>query len=110
MLPAVEERLGDVIASQAFGAGDMRGARRAIASGLALSLVVTPVLMAGVYALIPLLGVIARNPDFQALARAYGAAAVRAGDATQLTGAIRDAFERQGPTLIEIIATAFAPG
>jgi len=54
--------------------------------------------------------VIARNPDFQALARAYGAAAVRAGDATQLTGAIRDAFERQGPTLIEIIATAFAPG
>ena len=59
---------------------------------------------------IPLTGVIARNPDFLALARAYGAAAVRAGDATQLTGAIREAFERQGPTLIEIIATAFAPG
>jgi 5-guanidino-2-oxopentanoate decarboxylase len=57
---------------------------------------------------IPLTGVIARNPDFQALARAYGAAAAHAADATALTAAIRAAFDRSGPTLIEVTAASFA--
>jgi thiamine pyrophosphate-dependent acetolactate synthase large subunit-like protein len=55
-----------------------------------------------------LTGVIARNPDFQALAKACGAFAVRVGDAHSLSEAIRDAFNRQTPTLIEAWAPDFA--
>jgi thiamine pyrophosphate-dependent acetolactate synthase large subunit-like protein len=53
---------------------------------------------------IPPLGVVAKNPDFVALARACGAAAVTARDAHALTEALRKALDRPGPTLIEIIA------
>ncbi|MDB6083725.1 MAG: decarboxylase [Gammaproteobacteria bacterium] len=59
---------------------------------------------------IPLTGVIARNPDFLALAGAYGAAAARAGDAHALIEAIRKALDASGPTLIEIVAAEFRPG
>jgi 5-guanidino-2-oxopentanoate decarboxylase len=58
---------------------------------------------------IPLTGVIARNPDFIALAKAYGASATRVGDAHALTHAIRAAFDQAGPTLIEIVAAKFTP-
>jgi 5-guanidino-2-oxopentanoate decarboxylase len=58
---------------------------------------------------IPLTGVIACNPDFIALAKAYGAAAARVGDADALTHAIRAAFDEAGPTLIEIVAAKFTP-
>jgi len=58
---------------------------------------------------IPLTGVIARNPDFVALGLAYGAAAVRVTDAHALTEAIRAAFTRSGPTLIEVVAPQFSP-
>jgi 5-guanidino-2-oxopentanoate decarboxylase len=56
---------------------------------------------------IPLTGVIARNPDFQALARACGAAAASPGDPAALSAAIREALNREGPTLIEINAQTF---
>jgi 5-guanidino-2-oxopentanoate decarboxylase len=55
------------------------------------------------------IGVVARNPDFAALAGAYGAAAVRAQNAADLTIAIRNALERAGPTLIEVVDTDFFP-
>jgi 5-guanidino-2-oxopentanoate decarboxylase len=58
-------------------------------------------------AAIPLTGVIARNPDFVALAIAYGAAADRVANAPALTEAIRAAFNRSGPTLIEVLAGRF---
>jgi thiamine pyrophosphate-dependent acetolactate synthase large subunit-like protein len=58
---------------------------------------------------IPLTGVIGRNPDFVALAQAYGSAAVRVHDAAALTEAIRAAFLRSGPTLIEVVAGDFVP-
>lgn len=44
--------------------------------------------------------VIARNPDFVALGKAYGAAAVAPGNADELTKALSQAFEHNGPTLI----------
>jgi 5-guanidino-2-oxopentanoate decarboxylase len=56
---------------------------------------------------IPPTGVIARNPDFVALARACGAAAVRARTASALTEAIRTALNYAGPTLIEAHASDF---
>jgi 5-guanidino-2-oxopentanoate decarboxylase len=56
---------------------------------------------------IPPTGVIARNPDFVALAQACGAAAVRARTAHALTEAIRVALDRPGPTLIEAVASDF---
>lgn len=43
-----------------------------------------------------------RNPDFMALARAFGAHAVRPESLEGLTGAIREAFDAGGPTLIEV--------
>ena len=43
-----------------------------------------------------------RNPDFMALARAFGAHAVRPDSLEGLTGAIREAFDAGGPTLIEV--------
>ncbi len=51
---------------------------------------------------IPPLGVIARNPDFQALARACGVRAVRIRGDEGLTAAVREALAANGPTLIEI--------
>jgi acetolactate synthase-1/2/3 large subunit/5-guanidino-2-oxopentanoate decarboxylase len=52
--------------------------------------------------------VIGRNPDFIALAKAYGAAAVRVQEAAALTAALRAALMAGGPTLIEIIAEKFS--
>jgi 5-guanidino-2-oxopentanoate decarboxylase len=56
---------------------------------------------------IPQLGVIGRNPDFVALARAYGAEGYRVRDAAALTDAIRTALTHPGPTVIEAIASSF---
>jgi 5-guanidino-2-oxopentanoate decarboxylase len=56
---------------------------------------------------IPQLGVIGRNPDFVALAHAYGAEGYRVHDAAALTDAIRTALSQAGPTLIEVIASSF---
>ncbi len=56
---------------------------------------------------IPQLGVIGRNPDFVALARAYGAEGYRVRDAAALTDAIRTALTHEGPTVIEAIASSF---
>ncbi len=51
---------------------------------------------------IPEIGVHARNPDFLALARAYGAEAVRADSLAALADALQSALVANGPTLIEI--------
>lgn len=56
---------------------------------------------------IPPLGVVGRNPDFLALATAYGAGAVRARDPLALSTAIESALVRTGPTLIEVVDTDF---
>jgi thiamine pyrophosphate-dependent acetolactate synthase large subunit-like protein len=56
---------------------------------------------------IPPTGVIGRNPDFQLLARSYGAAATQVRDAAALTAAVRAALVEPRPTLIEIIAADF---
>jgi 5-guanidino-2-oxopentanoate decarboxylase len=56
---------------------------------------------------IPQLGVIARNPDFVALARAFGAEGCRVHDAAALAAAIRSALRLGGPTLIEVVASSF---
>lgn len=54
------------------------------------------------------IGVVARNPDFVALAGAYGARGVRIGGAADLTAEVAAALRRDGPTLIEVDASAFA--
>jgi 5-guanidino-2-oxopentanoate decarboxylase len=56
---------------------------------------------------IPQLGVIGRNPDFIALAKACGAEAYRVRDPAALTEALRTALSHAGPTLIEVIASDF---
>jgi 5-guanidino-2-oxopentanoate decarboxylase len=56
---------------------------------------------------IPELGVVARNPDFVALARACGAEACRVQGPAALTEALRTALSQGGPTLIEVIAASF---
>jgi 5-guanidino-2-oxopentanoate decarboxylase len=56
---------------------------------------------------IPPTGVVGENPDFSALAKAYGAHAVRVRDANALTTALRTALDAGKPTLIEIIAESF---
>jgi len=43
-----------------------------------------------------------RNPDFLALAKAFGAGAKRPKSLKGITGAIKDAFKADGPTLIEV--------
>ncbi|HTT02953.1 MAG TPA: 5-guanidino-2-oxopentanoate decarboxylase [Steroidobacteraceae bacterium] len=53
------------------------------------------------------LGVVARNPDFIALARACGAEAVRVSTLTVLGERIRAALERRGPTLLELVSSDF---
>jgi 5-guanidino-2-oxopentanoate decarboxylase len=56
---------------------------------------------------IPPTGVIGRNPDFVALARAYGAHAERARGPQELTAAIRAALLRRGPTVLEAAEADF---
>jgi 5-guanidino-2-oxopentanoate decarboxylase len=56
---------------------------------------------------IPPTDVVARNPDFVALARACGAGAARANNASQLTEAVHGALHASGPTLIEVPAADF---
>jgi thiamine pyrophosphate-dependent acetolactate synthase large subunit-like protein len=51
---------------------------------------------------IPELGVRQRNPDYLALARAFGAEAVRPDSLAALQAAITTAFSAGGPTLIEV--------
>jgi acetolactate synthase-1/2/3 large subunit/5-guanidino-2-oxopentanoate decarboxylase len=46
--------------------------------------------------------VVAKNPDFLALARAYGAGAVAPVTLEDLTRAVLDAFEAEGPTIIHV--------
>jgi thiamine pyrophosphate-dependent acetolactate synthase large subunit-like protein len=57
---------------------------------------------------IPELGVIARNPDFVALAHACGAEGYRVHGPAALTDALRTALGHGGPTLIEVVAASFA--
>jgi 5-guanidino-2-oxopentanoate decarboxylase len=54
------------------------------------------------------IGVVARNPDFVALAHACGAAAARVRDAGALAAELHSALARPGPTLLEVDATDFA--
>jgi 5-guanidino-2-oxopentanoate decarboxylase len=54
--------------------------------------------------------VAARNPDFQALARACGARAIQVTNPYGLTQAVRAALERPGPTLIEALESEFLAG
>ena len=54
------------------------------------------------------IGVVARNPDFVALAEAWGARGLRVDRAAGLTAAVRASLGHQGPTLIEVDAAAFA--
>lgn len=60
-------------------------------------------------AAIPPTGVVARNPDFVALAQACGAHGQSVRSATELAGAISAALRRHGPTLIEVNEGEFAP-
>ena len=53
------------------------------------------------------LGVVARNPDFVALARACGAEGYRVHDPPALTDAVRTALAQAGPTLIDVVASSF---
>jgi 5-guanidino-2-oxopentanoate decarboxylase len=55
------------------------------------------------------IGVTARNPDFAALAGAYGAHAVRAKTPVALIDSIRHALTCAVPTLIEVVDTDFFP-
>jgi 5-guanidino-2-oxopentanoate decarboxylase len=52
-------------------------------------------------------GVIGHNPDFPALARAYGAHAERTRGPRELTEAIRSALLRPGPTVLEAVEADF---
>jgi 5-guanidino-2-oxopentanoate decarboxylase len=56
---------------------------------------------------IPPTDVVARNPDFVALARACGAHGLQVKDARTLAEAVRSALGAKGPTLIEAVAAAF---
>jgi len=58
---------------------------------------------------IPPIGVVARNPDFVALAHACGAHAVRTRGPAALTEAIGAALLRRGPTLLEAAEADFLP-
>jgi thiamine pyrophosphate-dependent acetolactate synthase large subunit-like protein len=54
------------------------------------------------------IGVVARNPDFVALAGACGAVGVRVSGAGMLEAEVRAALARPGPTLIEVDAGRFS--
>jgi 5-guanidino-2-oxopentanoate decarboxylase len=58
---------------------------------------------------IPATGVVGRNPDFAALAAAYGAHGARVRDPEELISGIREALRRRGPTLLEAVDTDFVP-
>src|SRR5262249_1062002 len=51
---------------------------------------------------IPEIAVKARNPDFQALARAFHCRARRPASLAQLTPSLSESFRAEGPTLIEV--------
>jgi thiamine pyrophosphate-dependent acetolactate synthase large subunit-like protein len=51
--------------------------------------------------------VVARNPDFVALARACGASGARLPDAASLEAALQAALAHPGPTLLEVDAADF---
>ena len=51
--------------------------------------------------------VVARNPDFVALAHACGAEGLRTHGAAELTEALRNALRHPGPTLLEVVDTDF---
>jgi 5-guanidino-2-oxopentanoate decarboxylase len=53
------------------------------------------------------IGVLARNPDFVALAHACGAVGVRVHGAAALAQELRAALDRAGPTLLEAVAGDF---
>jgi thiamine pyrophosphate-dependent acetolactate synthase large subunit-like protein len=53
------------------------------------------------------IGVVARNPDFVAVARAFGAEGMRARSPAELTEGIHRALARKGPTLIEAVEADF---
>ncbi len=55
------------------------------------------------------IGVVARNPDFVALAAACGASAARVRSPEQLSRELRLALQRPGPTLLDVAADEFAP-
>jgi 5-guanidino-2-oxopentanoate decarboxylase len=55
------------------------------------------------------IGVVGLNPDFVALAHAYGAVGVRVQSAAALGEALRAALARPGPTLLEADAENFRP-
>jgi thiamine pyrophosphate-dependent acetolactate synthase large subunit-like protein len=56
---------------------------------------------------IPPTGVVGHNPDFLALARAYGAHAERPRGPAELTAAIQSALQRRGPTVLEAVEADF---
>lgn len=56
---------------------------------------------------IPPTGVVGHNPDFVALARAYGAHGERVAEPSALTAALRDALQRKGPTVLEVSEPGF---
>jgi 5-guanidino-2-oxopentanoate decarboxylase len=56
---------------------------------------------------IPPTGVVGHNPDFLALARAYGAHAERPHGPAELTAAIQAARLRRGPTVLEAVEADF---
>jgi thiamine pyrophosphate-dependent acetolactate synthase large subunit-like protein len=56
---------------------------------------------------IPPTGVAGHNPDFPALARAYGAHGQRVQGAAELTEALRLALRRRSPTVLEAVETDF---
>ena len=51
---------------------------------------------------IPEIAVKPRNPDFQTLAQAYGIRSVRPDSLNGIEAALREAFQANGPTLIEV--------
>jgi 5-guanidino-2-oxopentanoate decarboxylase len=53
------------------------------------------------------IAVVARNPDFPALAAACGASGIQVTSAAALAQAVRTALTRRGPTLIEALEHAF---
>jgi thiamine pyrophosphate-dependent acetolactate synthase large subunit-like protein len=58
---------------------------------------------------IPPVGVVALNPDFIAVARAFGADGVRAAGPSALCEGIRQALAHKGPILIEAMEQDFLP-
>jgi thiamine pyrophosphate-dependent acetolactate synthase large subunit-like protein len=56
---------------------------------------------------IPPVGVVALNPDFVAVAHAFGAEGLRVAGPGALAEAVRQALARNGPTLIEAVEARF---